>query len=64
MTMPMSDLAAELRNLHEELLSITEVLGKPDILQPLDSLEDSAYEVGKSWSQSWLGYQSRVTITG
>lgn len=62
--MSLSDLAAELRTIHEELISTAQVLGKPDLLQPLEALEDSAYEVAKSWSQSWLGYQSRVYYNG
>jgi hypothetical protein len=62
--MPTSDLAAELRTIHEELLSMAQVLDKPHILQSFIALEDSAYEVGKSWSQSWLGYQSRVYYHG
>jgi hypothetical protein len=60
----MSNLAAELRAIHDELLSTAQVLDKPDILKPLDLLEDTANEVGKSWSHSWLGYQSRVYYGG
>jgi hypothetical protein len=60
----MSDLAAELRTIHEELLSMVQVLDKPDFLRPLDSLEDGANQVGKAWSRSWFGYQSRVYYAG
>ena len=56
----MSNLAAELRAGHEELLAKCKVLENPKILKQLESLEASANEVGKAWSQSWLGYQSRV----
>ena len=59
----MSNLVAELRTIHEELTSITQVFDKPKILKQLGSLEDSANEIGKAWGHSWFGYQSRVYYT-
>jgi hypothetical protein len=38
----MSNLAAELRTIHEELLLMTQALNKPEFLKPLELLEDSA----------------------
>jgi len=60
----MSELVSELRGIYEELQSFSESLSKPDIIEPLDALEKAANEVGKAWSHSWLGYQSRVYYRG
>ena len=56
----MSELVSELQSIYEELQSLAESLNKPEIIKPLNALEDSATEVGKAWGHSWLGYQSRV----
>jgi hypothetical protein len=64
MTNSMSNLAAELRTIHDELVSMTQVIDKPEILKPLESLENSANEIGKAWSNSWFGYHSRVYYAG
>jgi hypothetical protein len=56
----MSELTAELRTVHEELLSTVQTFENPDIAKPLNSLEESANEVGRAWSGSWFGYQARV----
>ena len=60
----MSELVSELQSIFEELNSFTESLNKPEIVKPLDALEKSATEIGKAWSHSWLGYQSRVYYEG
>lgn len=60
----MSELVSELRSIYDDLQSITESLNSHDITEPLDALEKSATEVGKAWSHSWLGYQSRVYYDG
>ena len=44
-----ADLEAQGRSLHDE-----------KFCKPLQLLTDSAEEVGKAWSGSWLGYHSRV----
>jgi hypothetical protein len=54
----------ELRRIYEELQSFAESLNKSEIVKPLDALEKSAIEVGKSWGHSWLGYQSRIYYEG
>ena len=60
----MSELVSELQDIFKELNAFTEKLSKPEISSSLDSLEKCALEVGKSWSGSWLGYQSRVYYEG
>jgi Predicted nucleotide-binding protein containing TIR-like domain len=60
----MSKLAAELRAIHDELLSMIRALENPDLLKPLESLQDSAEEVGKASGHSWFGYQSLVYYEG
>lgn len=60
----MSELASELRAIHEELQSVASSLDKPEFLTPLAALEESASEIGKAWSHSWLGYQARVYYAG
>jgi hypothetical protein len=60
----MSELVSELQGVYDELQSCAQRLGKPEIARPLDSLEQSATEVGKAWGHSWLGYQSRVYYEG
>ena len=46
----------------QELLQIANQLSKYEDYNPpeLDALEQAANSIGKSWSGSWLGYQSRV----
>jgi hypothetical protein len=60
----MSELVSELRAIYEELRSFAENLNNREISGPLDALEESATEVGKSWGHSWVGYQSRVYYRG
>jgi len=56
----MTELVSELETIHGELQEFAKTFEKPEIAKPLDALEKSATEVGKSWGHSWLGYQSRV----
>ena len=60
----MSKLAAELRAIHDELLSMIRALENPALLKPLESLQDSAEEVGKASGHSWFGYQSLIYYEG
>src|SRR5436309_11810650 len=54
----------ELQEIHEQLQKCISTLSKPEITKPIEDLENSAIEVGKSWGHSWLGYQSRVYYDG
>lgn len=56
----MSELVAELKKIYEELESFRASYDSPATTTPLDTLEEVANRVGKAWSQSWLGYQSRI----
>jgi len=60
----MSDLATELRTAHDELVSTSQLFDKPEIFEPLKTLEDSANEIGKAWSRSWFGFHSRIYYAG
>jgi len=51
---------AELRAIHNELTNLSAALSAPDFTKPLMALDESAKNVGKAWSGSWLGYQSQV----
>ena len=55
----------------EELLNIANILdelversSRPEIQEPLQRLERSAEDMGKSWSGSWLGYHANVYYEG
>jgi hypothetical protein len=55
----------------EELLAIADAANSlgargqnPAVKQPLDALEEAAETIGKSWSNSWLGYQAFVYYEG
>jgi hypothetical protein len=56
----MSGEVSELRAIYEELLSFVAKFNTPELLKPINALEEQATEVGKAWSGSWLGYQSCV----
>jgi hypothetical protein len=43
-------------NLADKLSEIAEKLPSEE----LEKLEEAACDIGKAWSGSWLGYQSRV----
>ncbi len=56
----MSELVAELKSIHEELLAFVSSYHSLTGGDTLNALEEAANTVGRAWSQSWLGYQSRV----
>lgn len=56
----MSDLIDRLSAEAKILQSIAKERDLKNVAEPLDRLRDAANEVGRSWSGSWLGYQSRV----
>ena len=43
---------------------MTQIFDKPEILKPLESLEDNANKIGEAWSRSWFGYHSLVYYAG
>lgn len=52
--------ADELYQIKNELTNICEDFNSDKYRQPLEKLAENAQKVGKSWSGSWFGYQSRV----
>lgn len=56
----MGRFVVELRDIYKELQSFADGTEAADITKPLAALEKSANTVGKAWSHSWLGYQSKV----
>ncbi len=56
----MNDLIDELNEIQEQLVSFVDKANKSDSIKSLIELEEIANEVGKSWSGSWIGYQSYV----
>ncbi len=56
----MSDIVEDLQNVYEKLYTFVKKTNQDDSLRALERLENSAREVGKSWSGSWLGYQSLI----
>lgn len=50
----------DLEKLNRKLIDFLNDAKRSDVCEPVDQLEDSALETGKSWSRSWLGYHSRV----
>lgn len=60
----MSELVQELRTIHEELQRFIDSYDSTIGATAINALEEAADRVGKAWSQSWLGYQSRVYYRG
>jgi len=56
----MDDMIDELHNIHEQLLSFVDRANGSMEIKSLEKLETIANEVGKSWSGSWIGYQSLI----
>jgi hypothetical protein len=56
----MSSIPDELFKVAETLEAEQSKLKTPDMVGGLASIEKAANEVGRAWSGSWLGYQSRV----
>jgi len=60
----MTNLAADLRNIYDDLVSMTSAFDAPEIVEALQSLEKNSNDIGKAWSRSWFGYHSRVYYEG
>jgi predicted nucleotide-binding protein len=60
----MDDMIDELHNIHEQLLSFVDRANGSREIKSLEKLETIANEVGKSWSGSWIGYQSLIYYKG
>ncbi|BAS29189.1 TIR domain-containing protein [Limnochorda pilosa] len=56
----MSDFVDELEEIVQDLHRYIQRASRPDVSEPLSALEEAAHEVGKAWSGSWIGYQSRI----
>jgi len=56
----MDNIVEELQDIYDQLQSFVDNAGKNKAIKSLEKLELIASEVGKSWSGSWIGYQSRV----
>ncbi|MCD4751919.1 MAG: nucleotide-binding protein [Anaerolineaceae bacterium] len=56
----MVNLINELQDIFQHLDSFVDKANENGAIKSLENLEASANEVGKSWSGSWLGYQSLV----
>src|SRR5579872_6041671 len=56
----MSELTAELKGIHQELETFVDSYDASIGATSVNALEEAANAAGKAWSQSWLGYQSRV----
>lgn len=56
----MDNIVEELRDIYKQLQSFVDKANENDAIKSLEKLETSAVEVGKSWSGSWLGYQSLI----
>jgi hypothetical protein len=56
----MDNLVEELQDIYNQLQSFVDEANGNSAIKSLEKLETSANEVSKSWSGSWLGYQSRI----
>lgn len=56
----MDNIVEELRDMYDQLQSFVEKAKGNKTVKSLEKLQTCASEVGKSWSGSWLGYQSRI----
>ncbi len=56
----MTDLIDELVAIGSELRDFIEKFRRPEIKEPLQKLRDSAVEVEKAWSGSWIGEEANV----
>ena len=57
---PANELANNLSRLARHLEAFEKDGQSKKISEPLRKVRDAANEIGRSWSRSWLGYQSRV----
>src|SRR4051794_12700772 len=53
-------IAGEMLSIAGKLESLKPKLNSPEIKIPLEKLEKAASNIGRSWSGSWMGYQSRI----
>lgn len=60
----MTSPVTELREAQEDLEAIAKTMGSEEVTAPLAALENSANEIGRSWSGSWFGYHSLVYYEG
>ena len=56
----MSNISDELFGIADRLEHVAARGKDPEIEGPVRAVEAAADEVGKAWSGSWFGYQSRV----
>ena len=56
----MADLHEELTQMVNTLEGLTERGRRRHVQEPVDSLKQAATQVGKAWSNSWLGYHANV----
>jgi hypothetical protein len=56
----MDNIVEELQDIYDQLQSFVDKASKNKAILSLEKLELTASEIGKSWSGSWIGYQSRV----
>ncbi len=56
--------ASELRVIAETLSEAEAAFDVPKLLTPVIAVQKSAEEIGKSWSGSWLGFESRIYYAG
>src|SRR5579871_3625083 len=62
--MAKTDPVVELRAIYEELETAVLGLASLTLSGPVTILENSAVDVGKAWSGSWLGYHANVYYEG
>lgn len=56
----MNSIIEDLLDVYDQLQSFVSDANKDSVIQSLALLETAASVVGKSWSGSWIGYQSRI----
>jgi len=56
----MDNIVEELQDVYDQLQAFVDSANKSNAIKSLEKLESVAYQVGKSWGGSWMGYQSRV----
>lgn len=56
----MDTVVEELQSVYDQLQSYVDEANKDSTIKSLEKIKNVANEVGKSWSGSWIGYQSRI----
>src|ERR1700722_8210525 len=54
----------ELREIAEKLQSSQKTFGTPTLQRPVTAIVQSALAIGKAWSGSWIGFESRIYYDG